>query len=72
MIVEGLPVDLPVRFIVFGLEVEDSGDVGGFESVNVFWGSWERANVEIFEDLGVVHALSHQEDFISRKTLSRI
>ncbi len=58
MIAEGLPVDLPVRFIVFGLEVEDGGDVGGFEGVNVFWGSGEGADVEIFEDLGVVHAIS--------------
>ena len=58
MIVEGLPVDLPVGFIVFGLEVEDSGDVGGFESVNVFGGFGERADVEILEDLSVVHAVS--------------
>jgi hypothetical protein len=58
MIVEGLPVDLQVRFIVFGLEVEDSSDVGGFESVNVFGGFREGADVEIFEDLGVLHAVS--------------
>ncbi len=55
---KGLPVDVPVRFIVFGLEVEDGGDVGGFEGVNVFWSSGEGADVEIFEDFGVVHAVS--------------
>jgi len=58
MIVEGLPVYVPVCFIVFGLEVEDGGDVGGFESVNVFRGFGEGADIEIFEDLGVVHAVS--------------
>ncbi len=58
VILEGLPVDVPVRFIVCGLEVEDGGDVGGFESVNVFWGSGEGSDVEIFEDLGVVNAVS--------------
>ncbi len=58
MLVEGWPVDVPVRFIVFGLEVEDGGDVGGFEGVNVFWGFGKGADVEIFEDLGVVHAVS--------------
>jgi len=58
VILEGLPVYVQVRFIIFGLEVEDGGDVGGFEGVNVFWGSGEGADIEIFEDLGVVHAVS--------------
>ncbi len=58
MILEGLPVDIPVRLIARGLEVEDGGDVGGFEGVNVFWGFGKGADVEIFEDLGVVHAVS--------------
>ncbi len=58
VILEGLPVYVQVRFIIFGLEVEDGGDVGGFKSVNVFWGSGEGADIEIFEDLGVVHAVS--------------
>jgi len=45
VILEGLPVDIPVRFIIFGLEVEDGGDVGGFEGVNVFWDSGKGADV---------------------------